>query len=146
MSISIDKLQKRRVELQSKLDRMLLRKATLNDSLDAVAAELEAVTHEIALASIFRSNVRLYRPRQEKDMPITKRLHDALATQVISVRRRFFRLDDDQQAIVEKEFRRHAMACLKAGIATEERFLPELIDDVEKGFYDAEYETIKEAA
>lgn len=49
-------------------------------------------------------------------------------------KRAWLRLSEDQQAEVARRFARHAAACMKAQMDTDEAFLPELIHDLGKGY------------
>lgn len=49
-------------------------------------------------------------------------------------RRAFQRLSEERQRECARRFRRHAAACRKSEMETDEAFLPELIHDLGKGY------------
>lgn len=71
-------------------------------------------------------------------MNTSKRLAAALYREDWTVRRAFMALGDDEKTEVEAAYRRHAVACEKNGLHTEQQFLYELIKDIKQGCHEPE--------
>ena len=57
----------------------------------------------------------------------------ALKRSDLGIRRSYNHLPYDRQRIVFERFIKHALACKKAGMETEPRFLAEIVTDVKAG-------------
>ena len=133
------KMRTRQRALQVKLDNALVRKAKLDDYIDRLAKALDIENIEIAVAEDWDNLVRLYPPKvKEEFMAVSPLLEKYLSKEHTKVRKAFFALTTLEQGTVELEFRRHAIACRKAGIAPDAMFLGELIGDIKRGIHEAE--------
>ena len=143
MNDDISNLRMRLAAARIRFDRLSTIKARTDQSLDALAGEIDTLTIEIAASSIIRTAASLYPNRrqcqtgqdQEKNMAISKLLERELAVQMPGLRRQFFNLTSEQRETVELAYRRHALAAHKSGMLPDRMFLPELIGDIRSGIY-----------